>query len=120
MDDFIQAELQIELEALRKEINKLKEENDQLKQIIVENDLEDQIGEVSFKSPEQKICEDGIKHLATLFENGTFDKNDAANFDILHKNLRLIRGQSVDTKSKKTKKADVKELLKIVEGTKND
>ena len=113
----LDAELEIELLALRKEINKLREENDRLKIIIVENELEADLDKFKVISPEEQICIDGIKHLAEVFKNGTFDKNDAANFDILHKNLRMIRGQSIGDKTKKSKPADVKELLKIVEGS---
>ena len=100
----------------RDEIDKLRKQNDHLLKIISENGLESEVGIVKAVSPEEQICIDGIKHLSEVFKNGTFDKNDAANFDILHKNLRMIRGQSIGDKVKKSKPADIKELLKIVEG----
>lgn len=117
MKDLLDAELLIEIEALRKEIDKLNKENLTLKSVIADNGLESEISNIKIISPEEQICIDGIRKLAEVFKNGTFDKNDALNFDVLHKNLRLIRGQTVKEPSKKNeKKADIKELLKIVEG----
>ena len=118
MNDFLNAELEIEIRALRAEIDKLRKQNDNLIRIIKENDLESELGITKVVSPEEQICIDGINHLAEVFKNGTFDKNDATNFDILHKNLRMARGQSTDVKVKKSKPADIKDLLKIVEGDK--
>ena len=117
MDNLLDAELLIELQALRNEIDNLNKENLKLKNIIIDHGLEKEIDIPKVISPEEQICIDGIRKLAEVFKNGTFDKNDALNFDVLHKNLRLIRGQTVkDTPKKNEKKADIKELLKIVEG----
>lgn len=117
MDNLLDAELILELQALRHEIDKLNKENLRLKEIIIDNGLENEISITKIITPEEQICIDGIRKLAEVFKNGTFDKNDALNFDVLHKNLRLIRGQTVKEPSKKNeKKADIKELLKIVEG----
>lgn len=110
-------ELQMEVKALRKELEKAKKEVDQYKKVIIDNDLQDEIGDIQVLSMEEQICVDGIKHLADLFKNGTFDKNDASNYDILHKNLRLIRGQNTESKKKKVK-FDINEALTIVNGQK--
>ena len=110
-------ELQMEIKALRSENEKLKKEFDQYKKVILDNDLQDELEDLSAMSPEEQICVDGIKHLAELFKNGTFDKNDASNYDILHKNLRLIRGLNTESRKKKVK-FDINEALTIVNGQK--
>ena len=116
MDDLVQMELQLELKALREEVDKLQKENKELRDTLVANDLGDEIGVVKPISPEEEICILGIEQILELVRNKTFDKNDVANYDILHKNLRMIRGQATDTKKqKKTSKA---ELLRIVESNK--
>ena len=97
------------------EIARLKTEIERLKQILVENDLEEEFTDTRSVSQEEQICIDGINHLSKLFANGTFTKDDAQMLDILHKNLRLCRGQSTgENSNKKTKKASVSELLSIV------
>lgn len=111
-------ELELEIVALRNKLKQLENENNRLKQILTENDLSNEIFN-TFISPEEQICIDGILHLKQLFENGTFSKDDAVIFDTLHKNLRMIRGKSVDTSGKKSKKADIKELFSIVDGKSN-
>ncbi len=107
-------EMELELKAVRREVDKLKEQNDKYKKIILENGLSDEIDGETIVSIEEKICMDGIRHLADLFKNGSYDRNDVQNFDILHKNLRTIQGHTGS--SKKRKKPDIKEALKIVEG----
>jgi ribosomal protein S13 len=117
MDDLINIELELELKALRKEIDQLKKENENLRDVIISNDLGDEIGIEKVISPEEEICLLGIEQILEAVKHKVADKNDIQNYDILHKNLRLIRGQTTDTKArqKKTSKAD---LLKIVEGKK--
>lgn len=118
MDDLILMELELELKVLRKQIAKLEKENKELKSIVVENDLDDELGIERVITPEEEICILGIEQILEAVKNKIADKNDISNYDILHKNLRMIRGFSTESK-KKTKKADVKDLLKIVEGRNN-
>lgn len=116
--DLLDMESELEIKALRAEIEKLKSNIEQYKKVIVDNELTDEIEGLTTISAEEKICLDGINYLAKVFENGDFDKNDTANFDILHKNLRMIRGQDFDKKKKKGK-FDKKEALAIVSGIKD-
>ncbi len=118
MDDLIQTELELEIKALRKEIDKLKEENSDLRAVIYENDLAEEIGEKRKVTPEEEICILGIEQILDAVKNKIADKNDIQNYDILHKNLRMIRGQS-STEKKTNKKTTKAELLKIVQGNKN-
>ena len=117
MEDLLKLEAELEIKALRKEVDKLKAENSDLKDIIHENDLSEEIGEKRKLTPEEEICILGIEQILEAVKCKVADKNDITNYDILHKNLRMIRGQVSDTKKgkKKTTKA---ELLKIVQGDK--
>lgn len=98
---------------LHEEVTRLKSEVYRLTKILSENDLLDETIPV-MPSPEEEICIKGIQLILEKVRLKDFDRNDINNYDILHKNLRMIRNQSVETK--KTKPTDIKELLKIVEG----
>lgn len=107
------AELELEVKALRDRLKKLEDENYSLKRVVSENDLDE---EVVVLSDEEQICVNEIRKLKQLSDAGQFGKNEALVLDILYKNLRIIRGMSEDRSGKKNKKADVKELFKIIEG----
>jgi hypothetical protein len=117
--DLMNMELEMELKALRSEIDKLKKENKELMKVLLENDLGEEIGVEKVMSPEEEICVDGIRFLAERFKNGTFDTNDTKIFDLLHKNLKMARNEISETKSKRSKPAKIGDLLKIVEDTKD-
>ena len=117
--DILNMELEMELKALRSEVDKIKKENNELKKILVENDLGDEIGIDKVMSPEEEICVKGIDQILELVKAGTADKFDIQNFDVLHRNLRQIRGHN-DTSTKKSKPAKIGDLLKIVNEGKND
>lgn len=113
--DYTDAEF--EIKALQKKILELESENQKMKQVIVDNELEDEIEGLDSMSEEEYICVKGIGHLKKLYEKGTFDKNDTQQLDLLIKNLRLIRGQSTKKSGgKKLKTEDVGELFSIVKG----
>jgi hypothetical protein len=117
MDDLINIELELELKALRKEIDQLKKENQNLRDVIVANDLNDEIGIEKVISPEEEICLLGIEQILEAVKHKIHTKIDIQNYDILHRHLRMIRGQK-DTDKKSSKKVTAQELLKIVEGDK--
>jgi len=101
---------------MSKEYISLKRDLEVMKSLIRAHGLESELdSRINTMSAEEQICLDGINGLAKLFENSTFTKDDAATFDILNKNLRLIRGQSSDVASKKIKKNSKAELFSIVE-----
>ena len=116
MNNLVEMELQMEIKALRSEIESLRAEGKQLKDIIIENGLESEIGISKPVSPEEEICLKGIDVILELVRNKAHTKQDIVDFDILHKNLRLIRGHK-DEPKKKEKPTDIKDLLKIVEGS---
>lgn len=117
MEDLLKLEAELEIKALRKEVENLKAENSTLREVIHENDLGDEIGEKRPMTPEEEICILGIEQILEAVKCKIADKNDITNYDILHKNLRMIRGQAVSTK-KSNKKTTKAELLKIVQGDK--
>lgn len=112
--DLDKIELEIELKAYKKEVEQLRADVERYKKVIIDNDLADEIENEKLVSMEEQICLNGIAHLAKVFENGSFDRNDTTMFDTLFKVISQIRGHS--TGDKKKKKVDVKEALKIVEG----
>lgn len=109
-------EVQTEVSILTTTINELKLENSRLKQIIVDNELEDELNEIELKSDEELICINEISKLKELSDNGSFTQEDAKTLDILYKNLRLIRGQSPKKPNSTKKKVSTAELFKIVQG----
>jgi hypothetical protein len=112
-------DVEFEIESLRKKIIELESENQKMKQVILDNELEDEIDGLDSISEEEYICIKGIGHLKKLYENGTFQKEDTQQLDLLIKNLRLIRGQSTKKpKGKKLKTDDLGELFSIVKGEK--
>lgn len=114
-EDILISELEMKLKGFMKENQNLKQELNNLKRIIKDNELESDLEGFNYVSAEEEICIKGIEQILELVRNKTFGKEDIQNYDILHKNLRMIRNQPIEG-SKKQKKTDVKELLKIVEG----
>jgi hypothetical protein len=110
-DDF--NEFEAELKALKERISAVEAENGKLKDVIIENGLEDELEGIELTSVEEQICMDGIRYIATLVRDQEFDEKDIKNYDILLKNLRQIRGKN-DSMVKPTKKESTAELLKIV------
>lgn len=111
------SDVEFEIKALKNKIIELESENQKMKQVILDNELEDEIDGLNSMSEEEYICIKGIGHLKSLYENGTFTKDDTQQLDILIKNLRMIRGQSTQkAKGKKLKTEDIGELFSIVKG----
>lgn len=111
------SDMEFEVKALRDKIIDLEAQNQKMKQIISDNDLEDELDGFNHMSEEEYICVKGIGHLKHLFESGNFTKDDVQQLDLLVKNLRLIRNQDVKkSKGKKIKTQDVAELFSIVKG----
>jgi hypothetical protein len=104
-----------ESDILKKRLTELEKENAILKKYLEANGLLEEIKNLSI-SDEEFICVNELKKLKVLSDKGMLTLDDIKGLDILHKNLRAIRGLTIDNfKSKGKKKADPKELLKIVE-----
>lgn len=117
MDDFKDMEESFEIKALQKKVAEQKAEIEKLRQVIKDNDLEDEIEDAAEMSDAEFICVKGLEHLKKCFETGTFEKGDVQQVEILVKTLRTIRGQSSgDKKPKSIKTDDVGKLLDLVKG----
>lgn len=101
---------------LLSEISSLEAQIENYKHILKQNGIET-TGELS---DEESICISEIHKLRKLSDTRGLQNDEVKNLDILVKNLRIIRGQSVETSGKKNKlgKKDTKELLSIISGKK--
>ena len=116
MDDFDlggMSDIDLEIKALKDRISEVEAENSKLKEIIVQNDLQDEIEDIDCTSLEEQLCVNGIRYIAAKVRDQDFDDKDIKNFDVLLKNLRNIRGNA-DSMVKPTKQESTAELLKIV------
>jgi len=105
-----------EIQALKKDVAELRAENGRIKEVIVENGLEEEIADIDCSSIEEKICINGIQHIAQLVRDQDFDDKDVKNFQVLFNVLRSIKGKEPSDTRKKS--ADVKKLMSIVSGNK--
>ena len=113
----MELDIELELKAMKEELNKVKAENASLKELIVDNGLESELPEVDFVSIEEKICRDGIAHIAVSVEQNDFSRDDVNAFQTLFNVLRAIKGKN-PAGNKKVKSAEVKSLLKAIGGGK--
>jgi hypothetical protein len=98
-------------EALERRIKELELENMSYKKTLEEYG----ITEASPITDVELICIKGIENLKAIAEVGMLSKDDSMVLDVLHKNLRMARGQ-MEKKEPKGKAQSVDELLKIVDG----
>jgi hypothetical protein len=112
--------LVIQNEALRKTIVKLEAKIEKLEKILKENDLLDESEIVIDITDSEFICVDQIKKLKLICEQGEIlDVGQVKNLQTLYTILRTIKtGQEPKTEvNSKTKKANVADLFKIVNGS---
>ena len=100
-------------EILNDEIDDLKRENANLKRTLWEYGIE----EVSEVSDEEYICLAQIERLRQTAERIDLTEQEVRMFDLLNKNLRMIRN-GIERKAPKGKQLSKGELLKIVDGGK--
>jgi hypothetical protein len=117
-DDQKNQEFENEIRRLNEELVHKDDLIEALKKLALDNGLSEELDslQIDVSSNEELICKKGIYHLARLFENGTFTKDDATVFDILHKNLRSIRGQAEPKTEKLKKPKSAAEILRIIDG----
>lgn len=109
----IPKDLELELRALKKELTEAQVENSRLREVIIDNELQDEL-DFDCTSIEENICINGITYIATLVRDQNFQKSDIESFEKLFNILRSLRGKA--PASKKGSKTSVENLLKIVEG----
>ncbi len=109
------AELSFKLKAMADDLAKLQTEKESLMSIIRANGLEEEIGAAKIISDEEFICVNELRKLKSISEIRDITTDETKIFDTLFKVLRTIRTGKDPEPVKKSKPADVKELLKIVE-----
>jgi len=82
-----------------------------LEKIIRENNLEDQLDRTI--TDEEFICINGIDTIRMLVFNKIFTKDDINMFDVLYRNLNIIRGIKGNNQKKEKPKSHA-ELLQLV------
>jgi hypothetical protein len=82
-----------------------------LEKIIRENNLEDQLDRSI--TDEEFICINGIDTIRMLVFNKIFTKDDINMFDVLYRNLNIIRGIKGNNQKKEKPKSHA-ELLQLV------
>lgn len=112
MEKDLYQDLELELKALKQKITDLQIENERMKKILVDNELQDEIEDVDCRSVEERLCVNGINHIAAKVEAQDYSDRDIKSFEVLFRTLQSIRG--IEPSKKKQKPADVKKLLKIV------
>jgi hypothetical protein len=95
-----------ELDTLRKENEILRKRLAQLEKTLESYDIE----EIETITDVEYICIEEIKKLKALSDAGGLSDVDVKNLDLLHKNLRQVRGQESSKKKPKEKPASVAEL----------
>ena len=74
-------------------------------------------GNIDMISDEEIICIKQISKLRKYSEDRDLDKEEVQIFDLLHKNLKIARGEEIRIKTKsKTKKLSNSELTNILKG----
>lgn len=103
-----------EIERLREQFSQLLAENEVLKKICRDNEIE--VEGVNKLSDAERICLGGIRALLPFFEKGSMTDTDSKIFDTLHKNLMAIRKYDVPKEMKSKKSLSKEDLLKVIQG----
>jgi hypothetical protein len=105
-------ELAKAIDALNLQIQALTTENTKLNIVLRDNNLADELSQVS---DTEAICLEQIQRLKQLSTGKKFTQEDAKILDLLHINLlRTREGKIGKDSGKKTKKLSNSELLKLV------
>ena len=118
MDDFDlggMSDIDLEIKALKDRISEVEAENSKLKEVIVQNDLQDEIEDIDCTSLEEQLCVNGIRYIAAKVRDQDFDDKDVKSFQTLYSVLQNIRGNKGLGTTKSNKKVSTADLLRIVE-----
>jgi nitrous oxide reductase len=111
-DEEVISAQQAKIKRLEFENQKLRTDNTKMMIILQDNSLLEKINDIT---DEEAICIEQIRKLRDRSAKSEFTEQDSRIFDILHKNLKIARGEKVaQDKSSKTKKMDNKELLTLL------
>jgi hypothetical protein len=111
LQDVVDEQLQ-NMQLLQKELAELRNINTKYEILLTDNGL---LEKVSTVSPEEAICIEQIRILKEKSSRQPFSETDCKILDILHKNLKIARGEKVAADGKgKTKKLTDEELTNII------
>jgi hypothetical protein len=106
------SESQDTITRLETELYELRMKNTKYEIVLQDNGLLDKLNTIT---NEEAICVEQIKLLKEKSSKGPFTETDCKILDILHKNLKMARGEKVAAdKSAKTKKLSDEELTNII------
>lgn len=105
-------EAEVKAEMMSENIDDLQKEIISLRKTLEKYGIKEELHVTNI----EYICQKGISDLSKLAQSGGLTQDDAKTLDILHKNLRMVRG-NLDKKEVPGRAATEAELLKIV---KND
>lgn len=113
-NNVLDAEKELRIRMLEQENQKLKHEIIKCKILLNEIDSE---ANPDIISDEEAICVEQINRLKKISDDRDLSTDEAKKLDILHRNLKLARGEDLRVKSSnKAKKLSTDELNKIVQG----
>ncbi len=113
-DNVVDMETELEIKALRDEIQKLKNNLNQYKILLNEVDED---AKPDMISDEEVICVQEIAKLKKTSNQRPLTSDEVKNLDILHKNLKLARGENTRVGAKgSVKKKTAENLEKIITG----
>ena len=104
--------LEMNIQRLTDELRRITTKCTKLEIVATDNGLLEEVGSVS---DAEAICVEQLKKMKDLSEMVVFSKDDATVMDILHKNLKLARGEKLPKDSRaKVKNYSGAELLEII------
>lgn len=106
-------ENQIELEMYKRMLQESESKNLMYEKFLLSRDLMEECNS-QYISPEEIICAQGIEFIKKLVISGTFTKDDVNAFDVLHRNLCMIRGIKLDKQGKRKDKPKTPEELRLI------
>jgi hypothetical protein len=109
MDNILDMEEQFKEKMLLDKIEELKSEISKLRIALKEAGVDDDLSDIS---DEEIICVQQILKLKERSQGAELDTDEIKRFDILHKNLKMIRGNRTPKKGDKVKGMSNEELLK--------
>jgi hypothetical protein len=113
-NNILDLEKELEIKALHDEIQKLKNQVNKYKILLNEVDED---ANPDMISDEEVICVTEISKLKKITNQRPLTSDEVKNLDILHKNLKLARGENTRVGGhNKVKKKSAEDLEKIVTG----
>lgn len=114
VDNLIDSEKDFEIAALRNEIEKLK--NEVTKYRILLNEIDEEANP-DLVTDAESICVMEIRKLKVSSDKRELSTDEVKKLDLLHKNLKLARGENVRVGSRsKAGKMSASDLAKIAKG----